>query len=166
MFLKTPDSIPNATEEATKRLIENRNSIITALENAKPGQIVSPTSFRSTTGEYNVNRENKDGVMVSVQRPLYKNKGMGIPENYHEINDDNVKVGIGKGVRGDFVIFDANDRSIKGVGRSGNVYYVTKSSQTPSGTQVPIQLNIRKLNDFPFLFIVHFIGYGPSLCFV
>ena len=151
MFLKTPDSIPNATEEAKKRLIENRNSIITALENAKPGQIVSPTSFRSTTGEYNVNRENKDGVMVSVQRPLYKNKGMGIPENYHEINDDNVKVGIGKGVRGDFVIFDANDRSIKGVGRSGNVYYVTKSSQTPSGAQVPIQLNIRKLNDFPFL---------------
>lgn len=151
MSLATPNkaaSMPGVDEDAINRLRANRNSIIEALENASPDTEIVPVGIQYGNGKYDVLRKTEDGVEVSIQRNLSDNKGMDIPSNYHEINKDNVTIGIGSGYKGTikFAIISSDGQPLPGTGNSGGCYYIAKPSQTFSGKQLPIQLNVVRFN--------------------
>lgn len=151
MSLATPNkaaSMPGVDEDAINRLKANRNSIIEALENASPDTEIVPVGIQYGNGKYDVLRKTEDGVEVSIQRNLSDNKGMDIPSNYHEINKDNVTIGIGSGYKGTikFAIISSDGQPLPGTGNSGGCYYIAKPSQTFSGKQLPIQLNVVRFN--------------------
>ena len=151
MSLATPAKASNmqgVDAEAVERLRANRNNIIEALENASPDTEIVPIGIQYGNGEYDVLRKTENGTEVSVQRNLSDNKGMNIPDNYHGINEDNVTIGIGSGYRGTvkFGIISSEGQPFPGTGNSGGCYYIASPSQTFSGKQLPIQLNVVRFN--------------------
>lgn len=148
--LKTPNAAAfiEPLYEAIDELRANRNAIITALENAKEGQEVVPVGMHRSNGSFNQNtRTDENGLTRPVFRSILEIKGMGIPSNGFEINPTTVDIAIGKGVVDDFVLFGSDGQRRPGRGGSGQIFFMTKPSQSLSGKQIPIQLNPKRFSD-------------------
>lgn len=153
----------NNDTEAIQNLNANRNAIIEALENAAEDEEVVPTMITTTNGLYNQNIKIEDGQTVVIHRPISEIKGFGIPEDPFEINEHTVDIAIGKGLRGEpaFGLFDANEQLRAGRGGSGQIFYMCKPSQTLSGKELPVQLNLSRFNkslvDFIYNAVINYI---------
>lgn len=125
------------TQEEEDNLRKLRNSII-EVKTKYPNSIISFTQVNSTNGILNVNRDSEDRA---IQRNLLEIKGFNIP-NIYAFNDTvNSKIGIGKGLVGQFLIYNGNDEFIPGRGGSGKLYYYISGEQTINGNPIPVKLN-------------------------
>lgn len=138
--LKTPNSakLINDSEGAIEALTNNRKAIIEAIENKGPNQEVIPVNIHMSNGVYNQNVSERDGVRRPVFRPISQ-----VPT----IELDAERFVIGKGTLGNFELFDKFGQVRPGHGGNGQLFYMAKPSQTLSGRELPIQMNVQRFSN-------------------
>ena len=147
MALRTPKSAEKRgfNRDAIDRLKTNRNEIIKAIENKTENQEVIPVGVRSSNGVYNQNvKIDQDGQKHPVFRPV----GDGTPSAHPTMEAKAENFVIGKGILGEFILFDKFGQIRPGHGGSGQLFYMAKPSQTLSGRELPIQVNVGRFNFF------------------
>lgn len=147
MALRTPKTAERRgfDADAIARLRTNRNEIIKAIENKTENQEVIPVGVKSSNGVYNQNvRIDQDGQKHPIFRPV----GGNVPSAHPTMEAKAENFVIGKGLLGDFVLFDKFGQVRPGHGGSGQLFYMAKPSQTLSGRELPIQVNVGRFNFF------------------
>lgn len=147
MALRTPKSAEKRgfDSEAINKLKANRDEIIKAIENKTENQEVIPVGVKSSNGVYNQNvRIDQDGQKHPVFRPV----GGNFASSHPTIEAKAENFVIGKGLLGEFVLFDKFGQIRPGHGGSGQLFYMAKPSQTLSGRELPIQVNVGRFNVF------------------
>lgn len=132
LYINNGRQITDFEEKELEDLRSLRNTIIEAKLN-DPNAEIQFKSISMTNGV--INRS-------SINRNLLDIKGLNLnTSTLFDLDNSDIKFGIGKGVIGNFIIADKDGMILKGKGGSGKIFIYPRPEDTLNGEEIPIQLN-------------------------
>jgi hypothetical protein len=132
LYINNGRQITDFEEKELEDLRSLRNTIIEAKLN-DPNAEIQFKNISMTNGV--INRS-------SINRNLLDIKGLNLnTSTLFDLDNSDIKFGIGKGVVGNFIIADKDGMILKGKGGSGKIFIYPRPEDTLNGEEIPIQLN-------------------------